>query len=487
MIGQSLGKIPPQAVDVEEAVLGQLLLVRDAYGEIANDLISDAFYKDSHQRIFNAIIALSLRNEPIDIITVIQQLKANEDLDLVGGPMYVSQLTNKVSGIANIKSHVKIILQMYAKREMIRICSESIRFAYEDSSDVFELYEKMDGELSTAKLAITGKTTAMEWNEQLSDTVTVIERLQKSDQKVSGVPTGSQKLDSITGGWQKTDLIILAARPSQGKTTRALNFVKSACMFGNSVNVFSLEMGYRQITRKFLNEESEVYGNKLITGDINDSQLAKIQEAKQKLSTFQIHLNDVGGITPNHIRNTIKQRRKKHSVDLILVDYMQLMKPNESMRNRSRDSEIGSISSALKNIAKEFDVPVIVLSQLSRKCEERPDKRPILSDIRESGNIEQDADLVIGLYRPSYYYTFDKDRDYADEINNGMTEEQYKRISELHILKHRNGQADKFIKESFFGEFSRFVPENPSTTHQKTMMPNLKSFSEIESNEQLDF
>lgn len=461
-----IGKLPPQIVEAEELVLGAILLERGAIDEVIADLPDDAFYKRSHQLIYRACKSLFARNEPIDIQTVIYELRRTQDLDAVGGAYYVSTLTNRVGSSANIKSHARMISQCFAKREIIRICQENCAAAYDDSSDHFELFDNIDKQIQDCKEKILGGAKNLEWTFQLSETVSIIEALQQAEIKVSGIPTGNAKIDSITGGWQRSDLIIMAGRPGSGKTSRALNFVKAACLYHKKVVIFSMEMSYQQIARKFLNEESEIYGNKLMTGDISTKQLEDLKTARTKLASFNIHLNDKGGVTPNYIRTVLKQRQKKHGVDFVVIDYVQLMRPNDQVKGRSRDVEVGTISTAIKNIAKEFDIPVLLLAQLNRKCEERNDKRPILSDLRESGSLENDADMVIGLYRPSYYYSWDKDRDYKEDINNGMTEEEYKRISELHILKHRNGQTDRYIREHFYGEFSRFT--DISTTSLST-------------------
>lgn len=472
-MAQQFGKLPPQDVSVEEAVLGAILLEKHAFDETADILFPEIFYKDTHKIIYEGCKNLKSRNEPIDILTICNELRRTNELDLVGGAYAITILTNRVATASNIKSHARIIAEKYLQRAIITVCSTAIKNAYEDSVDVFELFNKTDADLQEAKERVVGKQSTMEWHEQLHETVDVIEKLKNADLKVSGIPTGSHKIDSITGGWQKTDLIYLCGRPGAGKSTRAINFIKAACLYKYNVCMFSLEMGYRQITRKFINEESEIYGNKLITGDISDFDLQKLHTAKDKLTLLPFYLNDKGSINTSYLKSVLKQRKKKHGVDMVVIDYIQLMKPNEVKKGQSRDGELGSISMALKSIAKEFDIPVIALAQLSRKCEERIDKRPILSDLRESGSLENDADMVIGLYRPSYYYTWDKDKDYSKDIESGMTEEQYKRVSELHILKHRNGQADRFIKESFFGEFSRFVPEGNEQPRKIDGNPNL--------------
>ena len=476
---QIFGKLPPQALDIEEAVLGAIMLEKGAIDEVIATLPHDAFYKDAHQEIYKACRALYGRSEPIDILTVVHELRRNSKLEDVGGGYYISTLTNRVASASNIKNHSRIILQTYAQREIIRICSDATKDSFEGTVDVFDLVDRVDNEIQTVRETLLGKSETMEWIVQVNETVQTIENLYNSPIKVSGVTTGNPKLDAITGGWQKTDLIILAGRPGSGKSTRAINLIKHACLKGLKVCMFSLEMGWPQIARKFINEETEVYIQKLVTGDISKAELNRIIESKQALAKMNFYLNDKAAISPGYIRTILKQRQKKHGVDMVIVDYTQIMSPNEKLKGRSRDSELGTISGGLKNLAKEFNVPVITLCQLSRKCEERIDKRPILSDLRESGSLENDADLVIGLYRPSYYYEFSKDRDYKSEYDSGqMVEDDYKKISELLILKHRNGESDRRIKENFFGEYSRFTPRESDQQNRNNFHPNPNTFTE---------
>lgn len=467
MMDLSEGKIPPSAMDVEEMVLGAILMSKDAIEEIIHELPTEAFYREIHADIYTACKNLHAKHEPIDIATVERELKRIEK-HTTEVSYIMAGFSLKLMSAANIKAHSKIVAQAYAKREIIRICQTQCAEAFSPTSDPFETFDEIDKQMQACKDSILGGIQSREWSEQVSETISTLENISQSQSKVSGIPTGNIKLDALTGGWQKSDLIIICGRPGSGKTTRVLNFIKHACIAGQKTIMFSLEMGYRQITKKFISEQSDVFGNKLISGDITNSDWDKISDAKGKLIDLPFHLNDKGGITPSYIRNTLKQRKKKHGVDFVIIDYVQLMKPSEMIKGRTRDSEIGSISTSLKNIAKEFDIPILLLAQLNRKCEERTDKRPMLSDLRESGSLENDSDMVIGLYRPSYYHTYEHpDKEYADDIEKGnFSEEQYKRASELHVLKHRNGQVDKYIREKFYGETSRFIPiDQPVLTH----------------------
>lgn len=462
LLAGNFGKLPPQAVDLEEAVLGALMLEKNALEQVINIIHADCFYKDTHKIIFQAIKKLYDKSQPTDILAVTNQLKTSAELDIVGGPFFITQLTNRVASSANMEFHARIIVQKYLQRELIRISSETIKNAYEDTTDVFEEMDKMDGALQELRTSFTVNESGKEWDEHVKASVEELKRLFKAVVKVSGIPTGSVKIDRITGGWQKSDLVIIAARPSMGKTTRMLNFAKSASITGADVAMFSLEMSAQQITRKFINEQSEVYGRKLITGDISNLELDRIVEAGDKLIKLPFYLNDKGGVNVNYIRSICRQRKKKFGLDMIIIDYLQLMKPVERKRGQTRDSEIGDMTTSLKALAKELNVTIIAGSQLNRQCELRPNKRPTIADLRESGSIENDADIVIALYRPSKYYAMvGDDPDYNERKQEEKGEqpyslEEYLRLSELDIIKHRNGDT-KFVRERFEGHISRFT------------------------------
>lgn len=451
------GKIPPQSLEAEEMVLGAMMLQKDSLEEIIDLLFPECFYRDSHQVIFEAMKRIYQRQEPVDLLSLNHELKAMGQINAIGGPYYLSQLTDRIASTAHSQHHARIILQCYLRRKVFTICQEMAEKTYDESENIFELCDKADADLNGAVESVTGKTDFPEWPDQVISLAEKIRKLSMGEIKISGVPTGSDKLDHSLGGWQKSDLIIIAGRPGAGKTTRVLNFIKAACTSGSSVMMFSLEMSAEQITRKVFSERTEIYSNKLVTGDVGVDGMLQIDQARSAMVELPFHLIDKAAIGPSFITKAIKARLKKGPVDMVVVDYVQLMNADKQAYNASRDTVVGSISRAMKRMAKDFNIPVIILSQLSRKTEERIDKRPLLSDLRESGSLEADADVVIGLYRPGYYYQLHSDRDYKEEP---ISEAQYKRISELHVLKNRNGFADKFIMEQFFGEFSRFVPEN---------------------------
>lgn len=448
-----LGYVPPQAIEIEQVVLGAMMLEKGSVDQVMELLPTDAFYKDTHQMIYSAIKKLSEAREPIDILTVTNALKKSGELDTIGGPFVITELTSRVASAANIEYHCRIILEKYARRKIMETAIESYKAAVDDTQDIFNILSFTDTSIQAVGDTLTGTGGEGEYQDMLTETVEKIETLAASDIKVSGVPTSNPKLDSITGGWQKTDLIILSGRPGSGKSTRALVIAKAALLAKKSVAMFSLEMSAQQIIHKQINDEAEVMVKDLRSGTLNQYDIAKIKEAAKRLYGHNFYLNDKSGINLNYISAVCRKRKKKFGLDLVVVDYLQLIRPVESYKGKSRENEVSEISSGLKRLAKDLDVPVIALSQLSRQVEQRADKRPSLSDLRESGAVEQDADVVFGLYRPSYYYTYLDDPDYKGE---SMPEDEYKMISELHILKNRNGETGIFIKEKFSGALSRF-------------------------------
>lgn len=450
------GLIPPQDIEMEQVVLGSLLLVRDAYDTVSELISQDVFYKESHGIIYAAISALRSRREPADIVTVTNELKKMGSLDLIGGPLAITQLTAKVASSHNIQSHCRILLEKYARREIIRQAIELHKFAYDESVDIFDVLSHADTATQAINDRLTGSDVSMSYQDIVDNTVSVIERISSGAEKLSGIPTSNHKLDEITGGWQNTDLIILAARPGMGKSTRALMMAKTALIHKKSVAMFSLEMGAGQLVQKQINESAEIPVKDLRTGNVNRLDMEKIKRSAEELKKYNFHLIEKSAINLNYLSSTCRRIKKKHGLDLIIVDYLQLMKANESVRGRNRENEVGEISSGLKSIAKDFDVPVIALAQLSRQAEQRADKRPMLSDLRESGSLEQDADMVLFLYRPSYYHTdVDGDPDYK-----GTDPNDYSMLSEMIISKHRNGDTGLMIKENFNGAVSRFWSDN---------------------------
>ncbi len=446
------GKLPPQAPDLEQAVLGAMMLERNAVNEAIDILSPDSFYVDAHKRIFSAIQDLFRNDKPIDILTVTQQLKQQAELDVVGGAFYISQLTNKVASSANVEYHARIISQKHILRELIRISSETMRDAYDDTTDVFELLDKNEQDL----FAVTSgnlKRNYEPMSEIIQGAIAQIESAKSKGDGVSGVPTGFVALDKLTSGWQRSDMIIVAARPAMGKTAFVLSMARNiAVEHKKAVAVFSLEMSSTQLVTRLIASESGLSSEKLRKGELSDAEFAILHQQIARLTNAPIFIDDTPGLNIFELRAKCRRLKSQHNVELIIIDYLQLMTAGaEGSKGGNREQEISQISRSIKSIAKELDVPIIALSQLSRAVETRGgDKRPMLSDLRESGAIEQDADLVCFLYRPEYYKIL--------EDENGST----LGIGEVIVAKHRNGAIDN-VRLRFVAELAKFADLETTT------------------------
>ena len=431
------GKVPPQAKELEESVLGAIMLEKGAFDVAIEILKPECFYVEAHQRIFRSFQSLAQKSEPIDILTVVEELKSKDELDMVGGPYAITKLTNMVVSSANIDAHARIILQKFIQRELIRISGEIIGDAYEDSTDVFDLLDESESKMFN----ITNNYLKKNFDEigaVLVKTIQRIDDLRNKQEDISGVPTGFPKLDKLTYGWQPTDLIILAARPSVGKTAFALNLARSAALHPTKptgVAFFSLEMSAGQLVQRILSAESGIMLEKINRGNLEDYEMEQLySKGIKRLSNAPIYIDDTAALNIFEFRAKARRLVNKHKVGLIIIDYLQLMS-GSGERNSNREQEISRISRDLKGLAKELNVPIIALSQLSRAVESRKEsKMPQLSDLRESGAIEQDADLVMFLYRPEYY-----------ELNTNEMGESNKGITHVRIAKHRNGSLDNII------------------------------------------
>jgi replicative DNA helicase len=428
------GKVPPQAKDLEEAVLGAIMLEKSAFDTVVEILKPECFYVDANQRIFRAFQNLAQNSLPIDILTVVEELKKSEELDNVGGPYYVTKLTNAVVSTANIEAHSRIILQKFVQRELIRISGEIIGEAYEESTDVFDLMDDAEDKI----FQITNnflKTDYKEMSSALAQAINRIDELRTKKDEISGVPSGFSSLDRITYGWQPTDLIILAARPSVGKTAFALNLARNAAMHPTkptAVGFFSLEMSAAQLVQRILSAESEIMMEKIARGKLQEHEYQQLHKRGiTRLEKAPIYIDDTAALNIFEFRAKARRLVNKHHVGIIIIDYLQLMSGSGD-RNGNREQEISTISRNLKALAKELNVPIIALSQLSRAVETRKEsKMPQLSDLRESGAIEQDADMVMFIYRPEYYENFTNE---MGESTRGETH--------IKIAKHRNGALD---------------------------------------------
>ena len=429
------GKVPPQAKELEEAVLGAIMLEKSAFDSLVDtNLKPECFYVEAHQIIFTAMMDMQQRGIPIDILTVVEELKRKEQLDVVGGPYYVTKLTNAVVSTANIEAHARILLQKFIQRELIRISGEIIGDAYEDSTDVFDLLDESE----TKMFNITNnylKKNFEDIGNVLAKTINRIDHLRTQEDDISGVTSGFATLDRITYGWQPTDLIILAARPSVGKTAFALNLARNAALHPvkpTAVGFFSLEMSASQLVQRILSAESEIHMEKISRGKLEDHEYQQLHtKGIKKLETAPLFIDDTAALNIFEFRAKARRMVNKHHVKLIIIDYLQLMSGTGD-KGSNREQEISNISRNLKALAKELNIPIIALSQLSRAVETRKEsKMPQLSDLRESGAIEQDADMVMFIYRPEYYENFTNE---MGEDTRGETH--------IKIAKHRNGALD---------------------------------------------
>jgi replicative DNA helicase len=434
------GKIPPQAVDLEEAVLGAMMLEKDAVTAVIDILKPEVFYKEAHQKIFRAIHNLFSRSEPVDILTVTNELKSTGELEIVGGPYYITMLTSRIASAANVEYHARIILQKHIQRELIKISSEIIKDAYEDTTDVFDLLDKAEQNLFNVS-ETNLRRNYEDMTSLVKQAIEDIESARNAETSLHGVPSGYTELDRITSGWQKSDLIILAARPSMGKTAFALSIARNvAVQFDMPVAVFSLEMSAVQLVTRLISAETEIPADKLKKGNLADHEWHQLNSKINNLVDAKIFIDDTPALTIFELRAKCRRLKQQHDIQMVFIDYLQLMTLGGNNKG-NREQEISQISRSLKALAKELDVPILALSQLSRQVENRPgqSKRPILSDLRESGAIEQDADLVLFIYRPEYY----KINEFED---NSPTEG----VAEIIIAKHRNGAVGdirlRFVK-----------------------------------------
>lgn len=442
------GKVPPQAPELEEAVLGAAMLEKDTFAQILEIIQSeDCFYVDAHQKIYAAMRRLFDKGTPVDLLTITEELRRSNELELIGGPYYLTRLTMSVLSSAHVEAHARLVMEKFIQRELIRISSSVISDAYEDSTDVFDLLDKAESGL----YEITDKHLRKNFKslqEVLIRTISEIEESRKKTDDITGVPSCFVALDAMTGGWQKTDLIILAARPSVGKTAFTLNLAMNAAMNAQKpfpVALFSLEMGAGQIVKRMLSCVSEVSMEAITRGKMAEHEFIQMSQRMHKLSQAKIFIDDQAALNIFELRAKARRLKQKHDIQMILIDYLQLMQASVA-QGGNREQEISKISRDLKALAKELEVPIIALSQLNRSVETRKESKiPQLSDLRESGAIEQDADLVMFLYRPEYH-----------GIGNDEMGETIEGLTEVHIAKHRNGSTGN-VRLRFIKEYQKFV------------------------------
>ena len=439
------GRVPPQAVDLEEAVLGAIMLEKDALTAIIDILKPESFYKEAHRIIYNAIVELFNKSQPVDILTVISQLKSTGELDLIGGAFYISQLTNRVASSANVEYHARIILQKFIQRELIRVSSEIIKDAFEDTTDVFDLLDRAEQNLFAVSEQNIRRQQG-EIHQLMKEAIKDIETARDSETKMRGVPSGFVALDRITNGFQRSDLIILASRPGMGKTALALTLARNMAVdHKKPIAFFSLEMSSVQLVTRLISAETQLNSDKLRKGDLQDFEWQQLNTKIRALEDAKIFIDDTPGLSIFELRAKCRRLKAQNDVQMVFVDYLQLMVGTQDHKG-NREQEISQISRSLKALAKELDIPIMAMSQLSRAVETRAgDKKPILSDLRESGAIEQDADIVLFIYRPEYYGLTE------DENENSMAG-----LATISISKHRNG-ATGDIQLRFIRDFAKFA------------------------------
>lgn len=462
IISLEKGKIPPQAIDLEEAVLGAMMIDKKGIDDVIDILHSDAFYDVKHQEVYAAIYELFQNSEPIDLLTVSNLLRKKGKLDLVGGDFYLIRLTQKVASSAHIEFHARIILQKYIQRRLISISSEIIESSYDESTDVFDLLDEAEGKLFEVTQGNLKKSS--------EDAGSLVKQALKKIQEIgnqegmSGLATGFTKLDQLTSGWQPSDLIIIAARPGMGKTAFVISMAKNMAIdFNQAVAVFSLEMSSVQLITRMISSETGLTSEKLRKGNLEPHEWEQLNVKVKKLSDAPIFIDDTPSLSIFDLRAKARRLVSQHNVRIIVIDYLQLMTAGGNGKGGgNREQEISTISRNLKALAKELNVPVIALSQLSRAVETRGgSKRPLLSDLRESGAIEQDADIVSFIFRPEYYGMTEWDDD-----DHTPCEGQ----GEFIVAKHRNGGLDN-IRLKFTGHLAKFsdLEEGFSSEFQSSM------------------
>jgi len=440
------GKLPPQAIDLEIAVLGGMMIDKKGLDEVIDILSPDIFYKPEHQEIFAAIFKLFTNSQPIDLLSVANQLRQDGRLDLVGGDYYLIQLTQKVSSAAHIEYHSRIIQEKYILRKLIEISSDIIDKSYDETTDVFNLLDFSENKL----FEITNGTLKRSFDSSQHLVTQAIEKIKALSTKegMSGIPSGFRDIDAVTSGWQESDLVIIAARPGMGKTAYVLSMAKNIAVTHKiPIGVFSLEMSSVQLIMRLISSETGINSEKLRKAKLSDDEWKQLFTRVKTLEEAPIYIDDTPSLSVFDLRAKCRRLVSQHGVKIIVVDYLQLMTAG-STANGNREQEISTISRSLKAIAKELSIPVIALSQLSRAVETRSgSKRPMLSDLRESGAIEQDADIVSFIYRPEYYKLETWDDDDGSPCQGQ---------AEFIIAKHRNGGLEN-VRLRFVGEQAKFM------------------------------
>lgn len=458
-VQSELGRQQPQAVDFEAAVIGACLIEQDAFGRIVDILKPESFYDSRHQKIFRAIHSLAIEDKPVDILTVTEYLRSHGQLEEVGGAFYVSDLSLKVNSSAHIEHHAKVVAEKSMARQLITYASNTLRNAFDEGQDINELMQQAEGalfELTKSNM----KKDFTQIDPVIKEAYDLLYKAAANETGLSGLPSGFHELDKMTNGWQKSDLIIIAARPAMGKTAFVLSMAKNiAVNMGKPVAVFSLEMSNVQLVNRLIVNTCQITGDKIKSGKLAEYEWAQLDSNINSLYGAPLYIDDTPSLSVFELRSKARRLVREHAVEAIIIDYLQLMNAS-GMSYGSRQEEVSTISRSLKGLAKELNIPIIALSQLNRSVENRinanasadnpamDSHRPQLSDLRESGAIEQDADMVLFIHRPEYY------KIYVDQNNNDL-----RGIAEIIIAKHRNGAVGD-VRLKFASEYARFANLN---------------------------
>ena len=439
-IDSTYGHLQPQAVEIEKIVLGALMIDKDAFSMVSELLVPETFYEPRNQKIYDAIRTLNMNENPVDVATVINQLQKNGVLENVGGPAYVVELSSHVASSAHIEYHAHILAQKYLARQLISFSSRIETKAFDETVDIDELMQEAEGNL----FEISQKNMKQDYTQidpVIQQAVEILQNASQNSGGLTGIPTGYTKLDEMTSGWQKSDLVIIAGRPAMGKTI--------AVDYHEPIAFFSLEMNNVQLVNRLISNTCEIAGNKILNGQLTPDEWERLDKNLRKLTGTPLYIDDTPGLSVFELRTKARRLVREKGVKIIMIDYLQLMNAN-GMKFGSRQEEVSTISRSLKGLAKELDIPILALSQLNRTVENREGlegKRPQLSDLRESGAIEQDADMVLFVHRPEYYHIF------TDEKGNDLHG-----MAQIIIAKHRKGATGDVLL-TFRGEFTRF--QNP--------------------------
>lgn len=446
-----LGKLPPQAIELEDSVLGAIMIEKDAYATVADLLRPESFYKDQNRLVFEAIRSLAAKDQPIDVLSVAEKLKTQGTLNEAGGPVYLSELTRKVASTAHLHYHAQIVAQKATARELIQMASRVEESAYDETQDVEELMQAAESDIFEISQRAQ-KRDVTQIDPVIAEAFDRMKKAGKNEGNISGIPSGFKALDKITSGWQKSDLIIIAARPAMGKTAFVLSMAKNiAVNYHKAVAMFSLEMSNVQLVNRLIMNVCEIEGDKIKNGKLSNAEWSQLEHKVNELLGAPIYVDDTPSLSVFELRSKARKLVKEHHIELIIIDYLQLMNAS-GMNFGSREQEVSIISRNLKALAKELDIPIIALSQLNRGVEARTGvdgKKPQLSDLRESGAIEQDADMVCFIHRPEYY------RLYNDE----KTGKDLRGLGQIIVAKHRNGATDE-IWLRFRSKLAKFQNED---------------------------